>query len=95
MLLCKLLMHHDHGLVAKLTLKGRLVKQLLLDSACLQGMGMRLKHSIGRQCVGAFKHARVEKMPLNILVQQNAGTAWVSECVLETLACRGFASQPL
>ena len=29
-------------------------------------------------------------MPLNIRIQRNAGTACVSECVLETLACRGL-----
>ena len=39
-----------------------------------------------------FKNARVEKMPLNIRRQWNAGTAVVSECVLKTLACRGFVS---
>ena len=27
-----------------------------------------------------FKHIRVEKMPLNIRIQWNAGTAWMSEC---------------
>ena len=37
-----------------------------------------------------FKNARVEKMPLNIRMQWNAGTACVSECVLKTLACRGL-----
>ena len=37
-----------------------------------------------------FKSARVEKMPLNIRIRWNAGTACVSECVLKTLACRGL-----
>ena len=37
-----------------------------------------------------FKNARVEKVPLNIRIQWNAGTACVSECVLKTLACRGL-----
>ena len=32
-----------------------------------------------------FKNARVEKVPLNIRMQWNAGTACVSECVLKTL----------
>ena len=35
-----------------------------------------------------FKNARVEKMPLNIRIQWNAGTACVSEGGLKTLACR-------
>ena len=37
-----------------------------------------------------FKNARVKNMPLTICMQWNAGTACVSECVLKTLACRGF-----
>ena len=37
-----------------------------------------------------FKSAHVEKMPLNIHIQWNAGTACVSECVLKTLACRAM-----
>ena len=37
-----------------------------------------------------FENARVEKMPLNIRVQWNAGTACVSECV----ACRGLRVGP-
>ena len=41
-----------------------------------------------------FKNACVEKVPLNIRIQWNAGTACVSECVLKTLACRGFACRP-
>ena len=41
-----------------------------------------------------FKNARVEKMPLNIRIQWNAGTACVSECVLKTLACRGWRVGP-
>ena len=51
-----------------------------------------------------FNNARVEKMPLNIRIQWNAGTAcvseWnagtacVSECVLKTLTCRGFRVGP-
>ena len=41
-----------------------------------------------------FKNARVEKMPLNIRIQWNAGTACVSECVLKTLACRGLRVGP-
>ena len=41
-----------------------------------------------------FKNVRVEKMPLNICVQWNAGTASVSECVLKTLACRGLRVGP-
>ena len=32
-----------------------------------------------------FKNARVEKMPLNIRIQRNAGIACVSKCVLKTL----------
>ena len=39
--------------------------------------------SIGRQRVGAFKNARVKKMPLSIRIQWNARTACVSECVLK------------
>ena len=42
-----------------------------------------------------FKKARVEKMPLNIRVQWNAGTACVSECVLENASAPGFACRPL
>ena len=49
--------------------------------------------SIGRQSV-PFNNARVEKMPLNIRIQWNAGTACVSECVLKTLACRGLCVGP-
>ena len=41
-----------------------------------------------------LKNARVEKVPLNILLQWNAGTACVSECVLKTLACRGLRVGP-
>ena len=41
-----------------------------------------------------LKNARVEKMPLNIRIQWNAGTACVSECVLKTLACRGLRVGP-
>ena len=41
-----------------------------------------------------FKNARVEKMPLNIHIQWNAGTARVSECVLKTLACWGLRVGP-
>ena len=51
--------------------------------------------SIGRPRVGVFeKRACVEKMPLNIRVQWNAGTACVSQCVLKTLACRGLRAGP-
>ena len=50
--------------------------------------------SNGRQRVGAFKNARVEKVPLNIRIQWHAGAACVSEGVLKTLACRGFACRP-
>ena len=49
---------------------------------------------IGRQHVGAFLNARVEKMPLNIRIQWNAGTACVPECVLKTLACWGLRVGP-
>ena len=41
-----------------------------------------------------LKNARVEKMFLNIRIQWNAGTACVSECVLKTLACRGWPVGP-
>ena len=41
-----------------------------------------------------FKNARVEKMPLNICIQWNAGTACVSECVPKTLACQGLRVGP-
>ena len=41
-----------------------------------------------------FKNAHVERMPLNIRMQWNAGTACVSECVLKTLACRGLRVGP-
>ena len=41
-----------------------------------------------------FKNARFEKVPLNIRIQWNAGTACVSECVLKTLACRGLRVGP-
>ena len=54
----------------------------------------RLLLSIGRQRVGAFKNARVEKMPLNILIQWNEGTACLSECILKTLACRDLRVGP-
>ena len=50
--------------------------------------------SIGRQRVGAFWNARVEKMALNIRIQWNAGTACMSECVLKVLACRGLRVGP-
>ena len=50
--------------------------------------------SIGRQCVGAFFNTRVEKIPLNMCIQWNAGTACVSECVLKALACRGLRVGP-
>ena len=41
-----------------------------------------------------YKNARVEKVPLNICILWNAGTACVSECVLKTLACRGLRVGP-
>ena len=41
-----------------------------------------------------FKNAHVEKMPLNIRIQWNAGTASVPECGLKTLACRGLRVGP-
>ena len=42
-----------------------------------------------------FKNASVsKKMPLNIRMQWNAGTACVSECVLKTPACRGLRVGP-
>ena len=41
-----------------------------------------------------FQNAHVEKMPLNIRIQWNAGTTCVSECMLKTLACRGFRVGP-
>ena len=41
-----------------------------------------------------FKNAHVEKMHLNIRIQWNAGTAWVSECMLKTLACQGLRVGP-
>ena len=51
--------------------------------------------SVGRQRVGAFqKRSRVEKIPLDIRMQWNAGTACVSECVLKTLACQGLRVGP-
>ena len=38
-----------------------------------------------------FKNTSVsKKIPLNICMQWNAGTARMSECVLKTLACRGL-----
>ena len=36
----------------------------------------------------------IETGPLNTLIQWNAGTACVSECVLKTLACRGLRVGP-
>ena len=39
-------------------------------------------------------NARVERMPVNIRIQWNAGTACVSECVLKTLVCRGLRVGP-
>ena len=53
--------------------------------------------SIGRQRVGAFsKRARVEKMPLNIIVcsRMREPLACMSECVPKTLACRGLRVGP-
>ena len=42
-----------------------------------------------------FKNASVSnKMPLNIRIQRNAGTACVSGCVLKTLACQGLRVGP-
>ena len=42
-----------------------------------------------------LKNASVsKKMPLNICIQWNAGTACVSECVLKTLACQGLRVGP-
>ena len=41
-----------------------------------------------------FKTLACRKMPLNIRIQWNAGTACVSECVLKTLACRGLRVGP-
>ena len=42
-----------------------------------------------------FKNASVsKKILLNIRIQWNAGTAYMSECVLKTLACRGLRVGP-
>ena len=41
-----------------------------------------------------FKNARVEKVPVNIHMQWNAGTACVSECVLKNASVSGFACRP-
>ena len=41
-----------------------------------------------------FENTRVEKLPLNIRIQWNAGTACVLECVLKTLACWGLRVGP-
>ena len=41
-----------------------------------------------------LKNARVEKAPLNIRMQWNAGTACVSECALKMLACRDLRVGP-
>ena len=42
-----------------------------------------------------FKNASVsKKLLLNVRIQWNAGTACVSECVLQTLACRGLRVGP-
>ena len=41
-----------------------------------------------------LQNARVKKMPLNIHIQWNAGTACLSECVLQTLACRDLRVGP-
>ena len=53
--------------------------------------------SICRLCVCVsvrFKTARVKKMPLNIRIRWNAGTACVSECVQKKLARRGLPVGP-
>ena len=52
-------------------------------------MGFWPLFSNGGQRVGAF-----EKVPLNIRMQWNAGTACVSACVLKTLACPGLRVGP-
>ena len=41
-----------------------------------------------------FNNARVEKVPLHIRIQWDAGTACVSECVIKTLACRSLRVGP-
>ena len=41
-----------------------------------------------------LKNACVKKMPVNIRIQWNAGTACVSESVLKALACRGLRVGP-
>ena len=38
--------------------------------------------------------AQKKKLPLNIRIQWNAGTACVSKCVLKKLACRGLRVGP-
>ena len=51
--------------------------------------------SNGRQRVGVFKNARVEKNAFkHTRIQWNAGTACVSECVLKNASVSGFACRP-
>ena len=57
---------------------------------CIKGEAQKSPHFR----VGAFKKARVEKIPLNIRIQWNARAACVSECVLKTLAGRGLRVGP-
>ena len=61
--------------------------------ACRNGFGTSFKQwSTACRCV--LKTLACRKMPLNIRIQWNAGTASVSECVLKTLACRGLRVGP-
>ena len=71
----------------------RVETRVLKILACRNGFWTSLI-SNGRQRVGASNNAHVAKVPLNIRIQWNAGTACVSECVLKTLACRGLRVGP-
>ena len=71
----------------------RVETRVLKTLACRNGFWTSFKAMVDSVSV-RFKNARVEKMPLNIRIQWNAGTACVSECVLKTLACRGLRVGP-
>ena len=65
-----------------------------LKNASVSDKCRRLLEALVDSVSVRFQIARVEKMPLNIRIQWNAGNACVSECVLKTLACRGLRVGP-
>ena len=65
----------------------RVETRVLKTLACRNGFWTSFQAMVDSVSV-RFQNARVEKMPLNIRIQWNAGTVCVSECVLKRWGLR-------